>query len=89
MPWILSAINESNFNCFLRQAKSFDEKQKDFDIRVNIFNQNDFVIDNKQGIDISFLKECAGVENQLKNLLNFKFEKPSNIAIKNTVSSML
>ena len=30
-------INESNFNCFLRQSKSFVDNHKDFDIAVNIY----------------------------------------------------
>ena len=89
MPWILSAISDTNFNCFLRQGKNFKEVQKDFEISVNFFSQKDFDIKKDENVDFSFLKNVSGEKNNLKNLLNYQFEKSANIAIKNTVSSML
>ena len=89
MPWILSSISDTNFYCFLRQSKSFVEKHKDYEVGVNIYSKSDFEANLKQEVDKSFLNEFNIKENDYKKVLDFKFESPSNIAIKNTVSSML
>lgn len=89
MPWILSAISETNFNLFFRQGKDFKEVEKDFELGVKFFNQSDFEVKAEQQSNLDFLENGFDGENKLKELFEFNYEKPANIAIKNTVSSML
>jgi len=89
MPWILSSISDTSFNCFLKQGKCFVEKHNSFNIKVNILNKSDFVLQKQKQVDFDILKSFKSNKNMLTKYIDFEFEKSNNIALKNTVSSML
>ncbi|MBQ3047961.1 MAG: UvrD-helicase domain-containing protein, partial [Clostridia bacterium] len=89
MPWVLSAITDTSFNCFLKQGKSFTDKHDLFDIKVNVLDKNDFVVEKQNQINLDILNAFSGRENDLKKYIDFELKQSNNIALKNTVSSML
>ena len=89
MPWVLAGLTDLVFKNLKTNKIGFCDKAKNFDINIEVFNNDDFVFEAKKTVDFSFLESVKLTKNPLKKYLNYAFEKPSNLAIKNTVSSML
>ena len=89
MPWILSSLSTLNFNNLIHNKKDLCDNQKDFKVNVGVYFDDDFIV--KKDEVIVFKKEAkTSVEAQkLFDLFNYKMEEPTNVALKNTVSSML
>ena len=89
MPWVLGGLSKIGFEAIKNNKKEFVDKNKDFEVFVEVRDSEDFVLDKEINKDIKFLfKQYESVEF-LKRVIDFEFGKPNNIALKNTVSSLL
>lgn len=89
LTWILSSLSDLAFEALISNKKTFVDKQKNFDINIEVFNDADFKLDTTQTRQLAIkLANKKEIENFL-NAFDYNFEKSTNIALKNTVSSML
>lgn len=89
MPWITSGLSDLGFKNLTENKESFEDKNKDFNVSVQVFNDSDFVVDSKKDLDTSFLNNVKVEVSEFKKYFDFDFEAKTDIAVKNTVSSML
>lgn len=89
LPWILSGLTNLGFNNLTRNKKGFTDKQKDFSTEVNVYFDSDFFVKKDEEFNFKNFKGNKVEEEKLLKLFDFELEKPTNIALKNTVSSML
>ena len=89
LSWVLSGLSENGFNAIRNGNKSFIDKNKDFEIAVEIHDKDDFVFDNELNKNIDFLFKENKEAYEIRNYFKINFKGNNNISLKNTVSSML
>ena len=89
MPWILSGLTSLGFVNLKQNAKSFCDKHDDFKVDISVFTDSDFILNKEEVITFKTSGNNTKQIEKLNNLFNFKMEESTNIALKNTVSSML
>ena len=89
MPWVISGLTNLGFENLTKNKLDFVDKNKDFEINVKVYKDSLFEIKNEETIKFNSKVTNKEIENRLKNLFDFELEKTTNIALKNTVSSML
>lgn len=89
LPWVLSGLSEIGFNAIKSGKKVFVDKNSGFDVCVEMRTDDDFVVNRELNKDIGFLFNNKEESKTIKTMLDYKMETASNIALKNTVSSML
>ncbi len=89
LSWILSGLNENNFNNLVKNKKSFIERKNEFEVAVNVFGEGDFEFKKKEKTSFDFSNYDEKLVKQLKDIYKFKITKKKNIALKNSVSSLL
>lgn len=89
MPWILSGLSSIGFKALKQNKTLFIDKNKDFGVDVKVFIDEDFEVKKEEVITYKQKVKNQKDIDLLKNLFDFKLEKSTNIALKNTVSSML
>jgi len=88
MPWILSGLSDVAFGAILNGKEKFVDKQKQFEVEVNVFDLSSFEKEKIKKISDIELTRIESDE-ELKKILNFNLETSNNIALKNSVSSIL
>lgn len=89
LPWVLSGLSELGFNFIKNGSKNFVDKNKNFEVCVEVRDREDFVFNNNLNKDIDFLFKKQEESNLIKKYLNVQVYNNNNISLKNTVSSML
>ena len=89
LPWILSSLSDLNHKNLTQNQVSLTNKSEGFEVVVNVINNNDFKFDTNNSHDFSIDNLDGEDVKRLKGLFDYKFEINNNIALKNTVSSML
>lgn len=89
MPWILSGLTDLGFSNLTKNKLDFVDKNTDFEVSVKVYKDDLFEVKNEEKIKFTSKVVNKQDEDKLKSLFNFKLEEPTNIALKNTVSSML
>lgn len=89
MPWIVSGLSDLAFKNLTENKKSFVDKNTNFNVDIEVFNDNDFEVEEAKNVDTKFLKKVKVDTTQFKKYFDYKFETKTDIAVKNTVSSML
>ncbi len=87
IPWIVSGLTDLGFSN-IKNNKGFIDKHSDFEVNINIYNDEDFILSKEKDIKLNLIKDDYN-KIKLINLFNYKFEKNNYLALKNTVSSML
>lgn len=87
IPWIVSGLTDLGFSN-IKNNKNFIDKHSDFEVNVNIYTDDDFIISKEKDIKLNLSKDNYN-KDKLLNLFNYKFEENNYLALKNTVSSML
>lgn len=87
--WILSGLKQNSFNNLVKNKKSFVESKNDFEIAVNVFCENDFEYKKRETTSFDFSNFDEKIVKQLKSMFEYKLQKRKNIALKNSVSSLL
>ena len=89
LPWVVSGISNIGFNAIKNGKKNFVDKNDGFEVDVEIKTDDDFVLQDHKEKDVQFLFTSNAKAKDLKEILNISIEKKSNIALKNSVSSIL
>ena len=89
LPWIISMLSPVNFVNLTQNKKSLCQKLSKGEVIFNVYNDDYFVFDNKEGQELQLNLFDKNICNTLKENLNFEFKKKEKISLKNSVSSLL
>lgn len=89
ISWILGGLSHIDFVGVTQNKKNITVKFESGEAVFNVFNDEDFVLDNKVKIIPKLDNFDKNKSEKLKKNLEYKFEKSQNIALKNSVSSLL
>ncbi len=89
MAWILSMLSRVNFKNLTQNKVDLEQKMQFGKVDFRVYKDEDFEFENKN--KISFLpkkQDTKDIEN-LRKTIDFEIKKKKNIALKNSVSSLL
>ncbi len=87
--WTLASLSDLAFNSLKQGKTNFTDKHKLFNIDVNIYNDSFFEMGKINKVDLKLNNVTDSDVKKLLKSFDFIFEKSNNLALKNTVSSML
>ncbi|NCB48269.1 MAG: hypothetical protein EOM55_01370 [Clostridia bacterium] len=87
--WILSGLKKSNFINLVKNKKSYIDKTKELQVAINVFNDGELKLEKKKETTFDFSNFDEKTAKELKEIYEFKIIKKKNIALKNSVSSLL
>ena len=87
--WTLSGLSEVAFNSLKQGKLDFTDKHENFNVDVKVYSDSAFEMNEKREVNLD-LKEIDNYDiKRLLKSFSFVYKKSSNLALKNTVSSML
>ncbi len=89
LSWILGALTHNDFMGITQNKKDLKVKLESGEAYFNIYSDDFFLPDTHENIHLDFNNFDKNESKKLSEIIDFSFEKPQNIALKNSVSSLL
>lgn len=89
LSWILGALPYNDFMGITRNKKDLKVKLESGEACFNVYSYDFFLPDTHKNIYFDFNNFDKNESKKLSEIIDFSFEKPQNIALKNSVSSLL
>lgn len=89
MNFVLSASSVVNFKNIIANRKSSFIKLEKGRTKINVYSTRDFVYKKEDNIKLKFLDVDKNEVEKLKNIIDFSIKPQKQIALKNSVSSLL
>lgn len=89
VSWVLCGLSDVSFNSLKQGSASFCDKHENYEVNVSVYDDNFFTKQEKKEVNLKLNCVESNDVKTLLNSFNFVFNKTNNLALKNTVSSML
>lgn len=89
MSWILSMLSHINFKNLTQNKVDLEQKMQFGKVDFRVYKDEDFEFEEKNKICFLPKKQDIKDIDNLRKIIDFEFKKKKNIALKNSVSSLL